>query len=200
MWKIYLPTLGALAAHFPCKMALSSKAPVASSSSVRRTSAKASARPGSVSGRRAQVAQTTFSGVSVSGATAAPIKASSGVRRAALQTVAAIPDGAKLDRKLRVAVIGGGPSGACAAETLAEGGVETFMFERKLDNCKVRSMHTKACDWGQLQGPCHGAGRMEDAMRHPQARCNIAHCTAWRSAPSHDDREAFVLLVLAPSR
>lgn len=38
--------------------------------------------------------------------------------------------------KLRVAVVGGGPAGACAAETLAKGGVETFMFERKMDNCK----------------------------------------------------------------
>jgi geranylgeranyl reductase len=35
-----------------------------------------------------------------------------------------------------VAVIGGGPAGACAAETLAKGGVETYLIERKLDNCK----------------------------------------------------------------
>jgi len=39
-------------------------------------------------------------------------------------------------RKLRVAVIGGGPGGACAAETLAAAGIETFLIERKLDNCK----------------------------------------------------------------
>ena len=59
-------------------------------------------------------------------------------RRAALLVAAAtVKDGAALDRKLRVAVIGGGPSGACAAETLAEGGVETFLIERKMDNCKV---------------------------------------------------------------
>lgn len=51
--------------------------------------------------------------------------------------VSAVKDGAALDRPLRVAVIGGGPSGACAAETLAKGGVETFLLERKLDNCKV---------------------------------------------------------------
>jgi geranylgeranyl reductase len=59
-------------------------------------------------------------------------------RRASVQTAAAIRDGATLDRPLRVAVIGGGPSGACAAETLAAGGVETFLIERKMDNCKVR--------------------------------------------------------------
>ncbi|KXZ54985.1 hypothetical protein GPECTOR_3g150 [Gonium pectorale] len=55
----------------------------------------------------------------------------------AVQTVFAVRDGASLEgRKLRVAVIGGGPSGACAAESLAKGGVETYLIERKLDNCK----------------------------------------------------------------
>jgi len=46
--------------------------------------------------------------------------------------------GAKLPegRKLRVAVIGGGPGGACCAETLAEAGIETYLIERKMDNCK----------------------------------------------------------------
>ncbi|CAK0908762.1 unnamed protein product [Prorocentrum cordatum] len=46
--------------------------------------------------------------------------------------------GAKLPegRKLRVAVIGGGPGGASCAVKLAEGGVETYLIERKLDNCK----------------------------------------------------------------
>jgi geranylgeranyl reductase len=37
---------------------------------------------------------------------------------------------------LRVAVVGGGPAGAAAAETLAKAGIETYLFERKLDNCK----------------------------------------------------------------
>eukprot|EP00177_Eucheuma_denticulatum_P002811 GFKZ01005046.1.p1 GENE.GFKZ01005046.1~~GFKZ01005046.1.p1 ORF type:complete len:539 (-),score=88.75 GFKZ01005046.1:523-1911(-) len=41
-----------------------------------------------------------------------------------------------LSMKLRVAVVGGGPAGACAAETLAKAGIETFIFERKMDNCK----------------------------------------------------------------
>ena len=52
----------------------------------------------------------------------------------------AIKDGATLGRPLRVAVIGGGPSGACAAETLAKGGVEVTLLERKMDNCKVRGV------------------------------------------------------------
>jgi hypothetical protein len=33
-------------------------------------------------------------------------------------------------------VVGGGPAGACAAETLAKGGIETYLIERKMDNCK----------------------------------------------------------------
>ena len=33
-------------------------------------------------------------------------------------------------------MVGGGPSGACAAETLAKAGIETFLIERKMDNCK----------------------------------------------------------------
>jgi len=37
---------------------------------------------------------------------------------------------------LRVAVIGGGPSGSCAAEVLAKAGITTWLFERKLDNAK----------------------------------------------------------------
>lgn len=37
---------------------------------------------------------------------------------------------------LRVAVVGGGPAGSCAAETLAKSGIETYLFERKLDNAK----------------------------------------------------------------
>ncbi|MEN9207199.1 MAG: geranylgeranyl reductase [Gloeomargarita sp. GMQP_bins_120] len=37
---------------------------------------------------------------------------------------------------MRVAVVGGGPAGASAAEILAKAGIETYLFERKLDNCK----------------------------------------------------------------
>ena len=39
-------------------------------------------------------------------------------------------------RKLRVAVVGGGPAGASAADALTQEGVETFLIERKMDNCK----------------------------------------------------------------
>mgnify|MGYP006079620387 CR=1 FL=1 len=44
---------------------------------------------------------------------------------------------AAVGAKWRVAVVGGGPSGACAAEALTGNSqVEAFMFERKMDNCK----------------------------------------------------------------
>ena len=34
-------------------------------------------------------------------------------------------------------MIGGGPSGSCAAEIFAqEPNIDTYMFERKMDNCK----------------------------------------------------------------
>ena len=42
-----------------------------------------------------------------------------------------------LSMKYKVAVVGGGPSGACAAEIFAqEKGIQTVMFERKMDNVK----------------------------------------------------------------
>jgi geranylgeranyl reductase len=37
---------------------------------------------------------------------------------------------------IRVAVVGGGPAGSSAAEILAKAGIETYLFERKLDNAK----------------------------------------------------------------
>uniref|UniRef100_A0A7S0B5R1 Geranylgeranyl diphosphate reductase, chloroplastic n=1 Tax=Pyrodinium bahamense TaxID=73915 RepID=A0A7S0B5R1_9DINO len=43
-----------------------------------------------------------------------------------------LPEG----RKLRVAVVGGGPGGASCADALASAGIETYLIERKLDNCK----------------------------------------------------------------
>jgi geranylgeranyl reductase len=52
---------------------------------------------------------------------------------AASRTVATA---AVYEKPLRVAIVGGGPSGSCAAETLAKAGIQTWMFERKLDNAK----------------------------------------------------------------
>lgn len=86
-----------------------------------------------------RVANAFQSGSSFSGAAVrqSALRVTGNSKRALTTVAAIIKDGAPLDRKLRVAVIGGGPSGACAAETLAKNGIETFLFERKLDNCKV---------------------------------------------------------------
>ncbi|KAK1307896.1 hypothetical protein QJS10_CPA09g01520 [Acorus calamus] len=56
-------------------------------------------------------------------------------------------------RNLRVAVIGGGPAGGCAAETLAKGGVETFLIERKLDNSKPCGGAIPLCMVGEFDLP-----------------------------------------------
>jgi len=43
----------------------------------------------------------------------------------------------QMEMKFKVAVVGGGPSGACAAEILAQNpDIECTIFERKMDNCK----------------------------------------------------------------
>lgn len=56
-------------------------------------------------------------------------------------------------RNLRVAVIGGGPAGGAAAETLAKGGIETFLIERKLDNCKPCGGAIPLCMVGEFDLP-----------------------------------------------
>uniref|UniRef100_A0A7S2WEE7 Geranylgeranyl diphosphate reductase, chloroplastic n=1 Tax=Rhizochromulina marina TaxID=1034831 RepID=A0A7S2WEE7_9STRA len=49
----------------------------------------------------------------------------------------AVSTRAVVEAKYKVAVIGGGPSGACAAEIFAqEPNIETVLIERKMDNCK----------------------------------------------------------------
>lgn len=56
-------------------------------------------------------------------------------------------------RNLRVAVVGGGPAGGAAAETLAKGGIETVLIERKLDNCKPCGGAIPLCMVGEFDLP-----------------------------------------------
>lgn len=59
-----------------------------------------------------------------------------------------------LEMKYRVAVVGGGPSGACAAEIFAqEKNVETVLFERKLDNAKPCGGAIPLCMVGEFDLP-----------------------------------------------
>jgi geranylgeranyl diphosphate/geranylgeranyl-bacteriochlorophyllide a reductase len=48
----------------------------------------------------------------------------------------ALRDNRRVALTLRVAVVGSGPAGSSAAETLAKAGIETYLIERKLDNAK----------------------------------------------------------------
>ncbi|KAI7845337.1 hypothetical protein COHA_001044 [Chlorella ohadii] len=101
---------------------------VATASTVRAAQvqpARAAARQGAPALRRA-----------FAGAQLVQAKQQQRAQRAVGLQVLAVKDGAVLDRPLRVAVIGGGPSGACAAESLAKGGCEAYLIERKMDNCK----------------------------------------------------------------
>jgi geranylgeranyl reductase len=75
------------------------------------------------------------------------------VRAAAVVNTDVVAAGAPLGRKLRVAVVGGGPAGACAAETLAKGGCETFLIERKMDNCKPCGGAIPLCMVGEFDLP-----------------------------------------------
>ena len=56
--------------------------------------------------------------------------------------------------KYKVAVVGGGPSGACAAEIFAqEKGIDTVLFERKLDNAKPCGGAIPLCMVGEFDLP-----------------------------------------------
>ncbi|KDP31259.1 hypothetical protein JCGZ_11635 [Jatropha curcas] len=57
------------------------------------------------------------------------------------------------NRNLRVAIVGGGPAGGAAAETLAKGGIETYLIERKLDNCKPCGGAIPLCMVGEFDLP-----------------------------------------------
>jgi geranylgeranyl reductase len=56
--------------------------------------------------------------------------------------------------KYKVAVVGGGPSGACAADVFArEKNVETYLIERKLDNAKPCGGAIPLCMIGEFNLP-----------------------------------------------
>jgi len=68
--------------------------------------------------------------------------------------ISAPKSSSSLDMKYKVAVVGGGPSGACAAEIFAqEKGIETFLFERKFDNAKPCGGAIPLCMIGEFDLP-----------------------------------------------
>ena len=59
-----------------------------------------------------------------------------------------------LEMKYKVAVVGGGPSGACAAEIFAqEKNIDTVFFERKMDNAKPCGGAIPLCMVGEFGLP-----------------------------------------------
>ena len=59
-----------------------------------------------------------------------------------------------LEMKYKVAVVGGGPAGACAAEIFAqEKGIDTVFFERKMDNAKPCGGAIPLCMVGEFDLP-----------------------------------------------
>jgi geranylgeranyl reductase len=74
----------------------------------------------------------------------------------------------KIGRKpltLRVAVVGSGPAGASAAETLASSGIETYLFERKLDNAKPCGGAIPLCMVSEFDLPPHIIDRRVRKMK-----------------------------------
>ncbi|KAK3015522.1 hypothetical protein RJ639_005770 [Escallonia herrerae] len=68
-------------------------------------------------------------------------------------------------RKLRVAVIGGGPAGSSAAESLARGGVETFLFERSPAAAKPCGGAIPLCMLDEFDIPSHLVDRKVTHMK-----------------------------------
>ena len=67
---------------------------------------------------------------------------------------AASTSSSQLDMKYKVAVIGGGPSGACAAEIFAqENNIDTVLVERKMDNAKPCGGAIPLCMIGEFDIP-----------------------------------------------
>lgn len=64
------------------------------------------------------------------------------------------PSSSALEMKYKVAVVGGGPSGSCAAEIFAqEKNIDTVLFERKMDNAKPCGGAIPLCMVGEFEMP-----------------------------------------------
>jgi geranylgeranyl diphosphate/geranylgeranyl-bacteriochlorophyllide a reductase len=66
---------------------------------------------------------------------------------------------------LRVAVVGSGPAGSSAAEILAKAGIETYLFERKLDNAKPCGGAIPLCMVSEFELPPHIIDRQVRKMK-----------------------------------
>jgi geranylgeranyl diphosphate/geranylgeranyl-bacteriochlorophyllide a reductase len=93
-----------------------------------------------------------FSILAITIATASAFTPSSFVGKPVATSVAS--SSSSLCMKYKVAVVGGGPSGACAAEIFAqEKGIDTVFFERKMDNAKPCGGAIPLCMIGEFDLP-----------------------------------------------
>lgn len=82
-----------------------------------------------------------------------------------------------LEMKYKVAVVGGGPSGACAAEIFAqEKNIDTVFFERKMDNAKPCGGAIPLCMVGEFDLP---ESVVDRKVRMPTRRIFISHPLSW---------------------
>ncbi|KAL2234139.1 UNVERIFIED_CONTAM: Geranylgeranyl diphosphate reductase, chloroplastic [Sesamum indicum] len=70
-----------------------------------------------------------------------------------------------ISSKLRVAVIGGGPAGSSAAEALASGGIETYLFERNPEAAKPCGGAIPLCMLDEFSIPSHLIDRKVTQMK-----------------------------------
>lgn len=74
--------------------------------------------------------------------------------------------------KYKVAVVGGGPSGSCAAEVLAAcDDVEVTLFERKMDNAKPCGGAIPLCMIDEFDLPSSIIDRKVKSLRICWSRC-----------------------------
>ena len=96
------------------------------------------------------------------------------------KSLAGVPSTASetsLCMKYKVAVVGGGPAGACAAEIFAqEKGIDTVIFERKMDNAKPCGGAIPLCMIGEFDIP---EEKVDRKVRWP-----LATCVTYKRSPS----------------
>ncbi|KAK0604150.1 hypothetical protein LWI29_012560 [Acer saccharum] len=86
-------------------------------------------------------------------------------RFSSLITTASITNPSLSGRKLRAAVIGGGPAGSSAAEALAAGGIETFLIERSPSTAKPCGGAIPLCMLEEFSIPLHLIDRHVTQMK-----------------------------------
>ena len=86
-----------------------------------------------------------------------------------------------LDMKYKVAVVGGGPSGACAAEIFAQDkNIDTVMFERKMNNAKPCGGAIPLCMIGEFNLPETTVDRKVRVICHLSYRGGGVALFYWR--------------------